>query len=108
MILGKDALLEKIRAYIGEDTSDNAISLIEDVTDTVTDYDTRSGTDWEAKLKENDEMWRNRYMKRFSEPTNTPDSHATTGEQVVKDNENDVKTELEDVTFDDLFEKREG
>ena len=105
MILGRDKLLEKIRAYVGEDTSDNAISLIEDVTDTVTDYDTRSGTDWEAKLKENDEMWRKRYMERFSQPT---ESHDTTGNEVIKDNEDDVKTELENVTFDDLFKEREG
>ena len=105
MILDRDKLLEKIRAYVGEDTSDNAISLIEDVTDTVTDYDTRSGTDWEGKLKENDEMWRKRYMERFSQPTG---SHDTSGNEVIKDNEDDVKTELENVTFDDLFKEREG
>lgn len=105
MILDRDTLLEKVRSYVGEDTSDNAISLIEDVTDTVTDYDTRSGTDWEAKLKENDEMWRKRYMERFSRATDSPD---TSGEEVINDNEDDVKTELENVTFDDLFKEREG
>lgn len=104
MIQSKDVLLQKIKNYMGDDISDDAISIVEDISDTYDDL--VSKTDIESRIRENDEMWRKRYMDRFMTPL--PDNHDTTGAAVVKDNETDVKTELEDVTFDDLFEKREG
>ena len=51
-----DEIIAAVKAMIGEDTSDESISLIEDVTDTFSDYNTRVSdeTDWKKKYEEND------------------------------------------------------
>ena len=98
-IKSKDEILEQIQARFGEDTSDETISFLEDVTDTFTDLETRAsgdGVDWKAKYEENDNEWRQKYRDRFFSPE-------------VNDNEGDtvVDTNLDDSeppkTFDDLF-----
>lgn len=97
----KDEILTAIREIIGDNNSDEAIALIEDVTDSFTDEE----SEWKRKYEENDRNWRQRYMDRFMNPEPMP---VTTPEKVIEDNTEDVKTELNDVTFDDLFEDREG
>lgn len=98
-IKSKDEILEQIQARFGEDTSDETISFLEDVTDTFTDLETRAsgdGVDWKAKYEENDNVWRQKYRDRFFSPE-------------VNDNGGDtvVETDLDDTeppkTFDDLF-----
>lgn len=98
-IKSKDEILEQIQVRFGEDTSDETISFLEDVTDTFTDLETRAsgdGVDWKAKYEQNDKDWRQRYHDRFFSPE-------------VSDNEGDtvVDTNLDDIdppkTFDDLF-----
>ena len=66
-----DALLSKIKERIGEDTSDEALRFIEDVTDTIDDYEskTKDNTDWKKKYEDNDAEWRKKYKDRFF---NTP------------------------------------
>ena len=61
----KDELLSAIRARLGDDTSDEALSLIEDFHDTLNDYDSRVGEDWKSKYEENDKTWRQKYRDRF-------------------------------------------
>lgn len=61
----KEEILEAVRARLGDDTSDEAIALVEDITDTLGDYETRAGEDWEKKYKDNDAAWRQRYRDRF-------------------------------------------
>lgn len=66
-IVTREQIMERIRAKIGDDTSDDTISLVEDINDTFTDYDrrvTESG-DWERRYNENDAQWRRRYTDRF-------------------------------------------
>lgn len=67
MIKTTEELLQAIREHIGEDTSDESISFLEDVTDTISDLESKSkdGTNWEQKFKENDEAWRKKYRDRF-------------------------------------------
>ena len=74
-ILKLDQLLANIKEKIGEDTSDEAIQLIEDVTDTINDYEskTKDTTKWEEKYKENDAAWRKKYRDRFFGGTDKPD-----------------------------------
>ena len=50
----REEILEAIRSRIGEDTSDESISLLEDITDTMEDYETRVAdkTDWKNKYDE--------------------------------------------------------
>lgn len=61
MRLSKNELLEKVKAYIGEDTSDESISLIEDVSDS---YD-EENMNWKDRYEENDKNWRKKYTERF-------------------------------------------
>ena len=67
MVKTKQDLLDMIKAKIGEGTSDEDISLIEDVNDTFSDLETRisEAGDWKAKYEENDASWRNKYKERF-------------------------------------------
>lgn len=97
----RDEIVEAVRKRIGEDTSDEAISLLEDVTDTFEDYETRVAdkTDWKTKYDEMDASWRKKYMDRFS---------GKTGEEVKEEQEEQIKDDSEPRTFDELFTEREG
>lgn len=97
----RDEIMEAIRKRIGEDTSDEAIALLEDVTDTFTDYETRVAdkTDWKTKYDEMDASWRKKYMDRFS---------GKTGDEIKEEQEEQIKDDSEPRTFDELFEEREG
>lgn len=67
-IKSKEEILEQINARIGEDNSDEAIAIIEDITDTLDDFETRAngdGVDWKTRYEENDKEWRNKYKERF-------------------------------------------
>lgn len=64
----KDELFEMIHTRIGDDSSDEAISFLEDVTDTYNDLEQRAngnGEDWKKKYEENDKAWKERYKHRF-------------------------------------------
>lgn len=97
----REEIMEAIRKRIGEDTSDEAISLLEDVTDTFADYETKVAdkTDWKAKYDEMDANWRKKYIDRFS---------GKTGEEVKDEQEEQIKDDSEPRTFDELFTEREG
>lgn len=74
----REEILESIRTRVGEATDDETIAFIEDVTDTLTDLETKAnadGEDWEKKYRENDESWRKKYTERFfsKEPEPEPD-----------------------------------
>ena len=69
----KEDILESIRGVIGESSDDNTIALLEDITDTYDDLETRAngdGVNWKERYEENDREWRNKYTERFfsSEP----------------------------------------
>lgn len=65
----KTEIMEQVKTILGEDTSDNALALIADLSDTIDDYEKRvQGTDaegWKKKYEDNDKMWRERYRERF-------------------------------------------
>lgn len=70
----REEILETIRTRVGDQTDDETISFLEDVTDTLTDLETRAngdGENWEQRYKDNDAEWRKKYKERFfsSEPT---------------------------------------
>lgn len=101
MVRSKEELLESIREQLGDDTSDNAISIIEDISDTLSDYETKVSdkTDWEQKYNENDAMWRKKYTDRFYNNSDNDD------EQEEKTKEEEETKDIK--TFDDLFEVKE-
>lgn len=67
MIKSKDDLMELIKSRLPEDMSDEDISFLEDITDTVNDFESRAkdSTDWKAKYEENDKEWKKKYTDRF-------------------------------------------
>lgn len=59
-ILKKEDFLNRIKEYVGEDTSDDAISFVQDVTETINDYESR-GED----AAEVEKRWRKKYIDAF-------------------------------------------
>ena len=104
-VLSKEDFLQRLQSRIGEDTSDEALQFLEDMTDTYNEFETRSVTndsdEWKTKYDELDQSWRQRYKERF---LNTQ----TTDEEVLTKQTENVVEDGEEKTFDDLFTEREG
>ena len=72
----REEILESVRARVGEQTDDETIAFIEDITDTLNDLETKAkgdGTDWKTKYEENDAEWRKKYTERFYSSDPIPD-----------------------------------
>ena len=72
----REEILESVRARVGEKTDDETIAFIEDISDTLTDLETRAkgdGTNWKTKYEENDAEWRKKYTERFYSSDPNPD-----------------------------------
>ena len=95
----KDELLEIIKGRIGDDSSDETISFLEDITDTLSDYEEKATKsdeeDWKTKYEENDKMWREKYRERFF------------SKEVEKEDEDFSEDEVKSLSYDDLFEEKE-
>lgn len=102
-----DKILELVRSRIGEDTSDESITFIEDITDTINDYEARTKEDreWETRYNENDAAWRKRYMERFNASS---DASVKDGKEAVKEQEENVTDDGKKRSYKELFEEREG
>lgn len=94
----RDEFFNLLHDRLGEDSTDEAISFMEDMTDTYNDLERRANSnnaDWEQKYKALDESWKKRYKHRFMTgyggTPNTPEPK-----------ESD-EADPEDVSFDDLF-----
>ena len=110
-VLSKEDFLKAIQTRIGEDSSDDAMKFIEDMTDTfdsLTTASTGDGEDWKAKYDELDKTWREKYKARFFEGANTQSSNVTTADEAKEEQETDVKEDGENISFDELVEEREG
>lgn len=92
-VLSFDELIAKIKTKIGEDTSDESIALLEDVTDTFNANN--DGKDWKTKYEENDKEWRKKYIDRFS------------GSGGSDPDEEEEEEEEEKTTFEDLFKEED-
>lgn len=103
-ILSKDDFMKRLQERVGDDTSDEALTFIEDMTDTFNDLETKSSgnnEEWKTKYNELDKTWREKYQARFFNSETTP-------ADVKDEQEDDVKDDAEEKTFNDLFEEREG
>lgn len=65
MVKTKEEILNSIKDILKDDTSDSALSLIEDLSDTLDAKETSDETDWKTKYEENDAQWRKKYRDRF-------------------------------------------
>lgn len=68
-----DEIMQSLKARIGEDTSDDAIALISDVSDTLSNFANSDNIKWKEKYEENDAEWRKKYKERFFTPSKTDD-----------------------------------
>ena len=98
MIKTKEEILTSIKAKLGEDTSDEALAIIEDVSDTLDDLTakTTDTTDWKAKFEENDKAWRTKYSERFFK--SPADEKEVPPAPSIEDDVEDKK-----YSYDDLF-----
>nr|DAO66673.1 MAG TPA: hypothetical protein [Caudoviricetes sp.] len=92
----KDEILQSVKSIIGESTDDNAIELLEDITDTINDYDEKTKEDWKAKYAELDETWKKKYKERFFNDDT----------EIEKEKEKEIEEEKDEteITFNDIFE----
>ncbi len=92
MVKTAKEILEALKSKL-DDTSDETLALIEDVSDTLNDYDNKNKdtVDWKTKYEENDKEWRKKYHDRFFSS---------------ESDEEDDKEENDDISatkFEDLF-----
>lgn len=100
-ILSRDEFFARLHDRIGEDSSDDTITFLEDMTDTYNDLERRArgdGEDWEKRYRDLDEAWKRRYRHRFFSGGDRAEEFKETDETEILD--------PEDVSVDDLFEER--
>ena len=100
-ILNRDEYFAKLHSRLAEDTSDEGIAFLEDMTDTYNDMENRAkgdGTDWEKKYRELDESWKKRYRHRFF---NGSDGGNPNENQRTEDDGYNA----EEITVEDLFKE---
>lgn len=101
MVKTKEEMLAEIKSYIGDRTDDETVSLVENVTDTLSDMEKNGNA--EARVKEVEDMWRAKYMERFfagdKEKKNI---------EVEEDEETEEKDKSEEITIDDLYIEKES
>lgn len=99
----KDELINNIKTFIGENDSDEALALLEDVSDTFADFETKTAdsTDWKSKYEENDKAWRTKYKERFTAPVNQTDD----SDNGDSNNDDDIEDD-KPLTFENLFENK--
>ena len=99
-VLTREQLLEKVKAKIGDSTSDDDLSLLEDITDTFDSVQSTEQEDWKKKYETNDAEWRKKYRDRFfNAPADNKDPLDPTPDDST-DNTNN-----EDINISDLFKE---
>lgn len=97
-ILKRDEFFSRLETRLGDDTSDESISFLEDMTDTYNDLESRANnstnTEWEQKYNELNETWKKRYRHRFF----SGDNRGFKGEPDEPDDDCD-----NEITIDKLF-----
>lgn len=98
-IKSREELLKSLNTLIGDNSSDENLEILEDVTDTLKDYEEKTAdqTNWKTKYEQNDADWRKKYKERF-----------LSGETIKEEQEEDVLKDSKTLTFDSLFKEREG
>lgn len=92
-VKSKAEILEALKSRL-DDTSDETLALIEDVSDTLNNAETenKDNTDWKTKYEENDKKWRQKYRDRFFGSTDSDD-----------DDKEGSEDEPESDKYEDLF-----
>lgn len=99
----KEEILAALNAKFGEDSSDETLAIIEDVSDTLDDYDekTKETTNWKEKYEENDAAWRSKYRERFFDSGDDRDDNDGPVDDIIEDLRKDEDKRPK--TFEELF-----
>lgn len=94
----KEEILASIQARFADDSSDETLTFLEDVSDTFSDLETRAngdGTDWKAEAKRIDEAWREKYKARFFSKSQDDDP----------DDDSEIPDDVKPMRYEDLFKE---
>lgn len=96
----REEILESLRGRFGEEPTDDDIAMLEDITDTFTDFEekTSDATNWKNKYEENDKAWKKKYSERF---------FSKDGSENDKLYDSDKEEDKSMKSFDDLFTVKE-
>lgn len=101
-VVNKDTIMERLRENFNDNDSDDVLGLLEDVTDTLNDYQSRleENGDWKERYEQNDREWRQKYKDRFfnNDPEPDPEPDKDLEPEPDKDPEQATPT-----TFEELF-----
>lgn len=93
-IKSRDEILAAVRASVADDTSDAALELMADISDTLDDL---TSNDYKTMYENNDRMWRQKYRDRFmSGGDKDPDDD---------DDDDDGNVPPKTYSFDNLFKE---
>lgn len=98
MVKTKEEMLAEIKTYIGDRTDDETVSLVENVTDTLSDMEKNGNA--EARVKEVEDMWRAKYMERFFD--------GDTEEKTAEVKEEEETDKAEEIKIEDLYTEKES
>ena len=103
-ILTKEDFIKRVNEKIGDDTSDEAIAFLEDMTDTINDLSekTSDSTDWKKKYEDNDKAWREKYRERFNSGSSNGNNNGGSDDSDDNDDNDEPPAPK---TFDELFAK---
>lgn len=115
-VISREELVASVTARLGGEPDDDGIVLLENLSDTLADYESRANVDiesernaWEEerqtlnnRIAEVDSEWRRRYTERFNEPTEHKSMLET--DEVIEDTSDMTNTEVQ---VEDLFTIKE-
>lgn len=93
----REEILALLATFTEGREDDETLSLVEDITDTVTYLEENTGDVWKEKYEKNDREWRKKYKERFFSVTPDPEPNPEL------DPELDPEPDPEPITYDELF-----
>ena len=103
-VLNREDYFKAVNERVGNDTSDEALAFLENMTDTYSALEKAGQNDeqedWHQKYIENDEAWRVKYQRRFN-GGGALDTFGSEGASGNEPQEKEITPET--ITIDDLF-----
>lgn len=101
MIRSYEEIMDAVKTRLSDDTSDEALSFIEDISDTLKAGNNNEAEELKKKLEENDKMWRKKYMDRFFNNDKDIENDNSNGSDEAEEPEQEAPQ-----TFEELFETK--
>ena len=96
----KDEIMTTIRSRLGDDTTDETLAFIEDISDTYDELEkqVKDSGEWKTKYEENDKEWRDKYKERF---------FSASEDQKDEQEEEQEEEKSKPLRYEDLFTSEE-